>query len=1340
MCIIQLHSSCGISCRNFVTTIPKRVKPTFATVWLYVVLLLLMTPSVGWSQATLGTVPFSFTLSTAATTSAGVFKKDSTLVRTLWSSIRYEAGTYTEQWDGTDDDGRLLPNADYQVRVLSNNVAYEWEGVLGNTSTEKTGPTVHRQFQGIHGMVVVGSSAYYCTNYTEGMAPARKFSLSAPQQLVTIPELAIGQATRFVASDGTTVYWAGANSFFGLNGNYGSFVFGSKAVDDTEAFFPNGVSYQPSYGRLFQSALDVVNSADGLITGLTVQKKGPYLFVARKATGTLHVLDKKTGLLVRSISLTNPKEMCVDGADNLWLSYGDSTVEKFTVNADGTLTSQEVRAEGLVEPIALAVSPDDNTLLIADAGTSQQLKAYSNTTGSQLWNYGQAGGYQNNPTVTSDKFYFTDTLPVVANSYKTWLAFEPDGTFWVGDAGNYRALKFDSQRTLVNTLMYLPHNYSALAVQNAPTRVFGEYLEFEVDYSKPLEPDNGSWKFVRNWRASIPTRFYQDFMVDVFKSAVTFPNGRTYALLTDIATHQANVVELPPNGAVRPTDIVVQSGTRMEADGTLKRFSYTQIGQPATWYTKPLVGFDSDNNPQWGAETVLATLPVAKGGDALAWGGAAPGQVTVSNVLVSFDLDLDQYGHGFGYHLGGLVPGTTKWLWQTAKATPNGYQGPFPAGHMYDVANNVNYAGGNVYVNGRSIFWNYKGENWKSGQTNKWNHVWDDGLVIGQFGVTTAENGGGNIAGNAGNVSAGSIVEVNGNLYLYHNDESVHGGIHRWKITGLATVQEQTVPVALTSANGLLAQQFRSADLNNFTLASSATVPTLELASQGNAVRWTGFVQPKYSERYTFYMQANQKVRVWLNDTLVINQWANASVNEFAYITPILQADTRYQLRVEINEGSASLAWSSDSQPKQVIPTGSLYQTTVPAVTQGVDLMEGLLQQSILENNYGWTRNPVAEDSTAAFSQWWSASTGFRSAERASSKDLYIRFRYNNATNTVSRDLGTNTGLNSWKLTGLVNFAGLETYDYPKGGLYLDILDAAGKIIARFFPGGVPVSGGQTLYIYGNSKIISSGALENYVNEPNILYVQQPLEISALGSAISVKYGPYAAVTDSVFETGADARAPKSLRIHFFATNNSNFDRVINLDKMRFLTSITRASAGTPLALALTSLKAQVVARRATAIWNTTNEVNTDHFVVEKSVDGMQFSGIGKVNARNNVTQQYSLIDVEPLAKATYYRLKIVDFDGSVKYSPTVLAREEKALGLTVYPNPVQETLQLTYPLAQENYALKVLSLTGKNLLVGSLTAGTTAATYDVRSLPPGIYLLQIRLGAQQETRHFIKQ
>jgi flagellar hook assembly protein FlgD len=83
----------------------------------------------------------TFTVPSDATTSAGIYDSSGVLVRNLWSNVRYNSGTYTASWNGLDDNGILRPNGQYELRVLSNNVQYTWEGVIGNTSDSFTGST-----------------------------------------------------------------------------------------------------------------------------------------------------------------------------------------------------------------------------------------------------------------------------------------------------------------------------------------------------------------------------------------------------------------------------------------------------------------------------------------------------------------------------------------------------------------------------------------------------------------------------------------------------------------------------------------------------------------------------------------------------------------------------------------------------------------------------------------------------------------------------------------------------------------------------------------------------------------------------------------------------------------------------------------------------------------------------------------------------------------------------------------------------------------------------------------------------------------------------------------------
>src|SRR5258708_30588163 len=131
-----------------------------------------------------------------------------------------------------------------------------------------------------------------------------------------------------------------------------------------------------------------------------------------------------------------------DNNNNLWTIHtlnGQTVVHKFTVQADGSLSAPVLSLTGLQDPLAMAVSPDGATLVVADGGSSQQLKAFDNAAGTALWTFGQIGGYLNDSTVPSAKFYFTD---LIGSIHESFISFLPDGSFLVGCIGNYPAPPF----------------------------------------------------------------------------------------------------------------------------------------------------------------------------------------------------------------------------------------------------------------------------------------------------------------------------------------------------------------------------------------------------------------------------------------------------------------------------------------------------------------------------------------------------------------------------------------------------------------------------------------------------------------------------------------------------------------------------------------------------------------------------------------------------------------------------------------------------------------------------------------------------------------------------------
>jgi hypothetical protein len=302
--------------------------------------------------------------------------------------------------------------------------------------------------------------------------------------------------------------------------------------------------------------------------------------------------------------------------------------------------------------------------------------------------------------------------------------------------------------------------------------------------------------------------------------------------------------------------------------------------------------------------------------------------------------------------------------------------------------------------------------------------MYDNGLAVGQFGITGPEvKGLQSAAMMAGNAFSPALTKVGDNYYLYHNDEGQHAGAHRWRISGINTIKEQTA-----------------------------------------------------------------------------------------------------QMNISLD------------QP----------------VLEGIDLMAGLPANSILtDGTQGWSRRSENEDYTDKYRQYWSVKTSVKSYK---SVDVYIKFRQTEGVHTVSRDLGTNNNVASWKLSGRIMGEG-NYANHAGGGSFLEVLDSAGRVITRFYTQG---SGSSSMLIYGNNRIIAEGektAVQLVTDR------QQPISITFNSNGAAFKFADYPSVTAPIFDVTANWKSPKTMRVYFWTTKsgtNYNFDRIIDLDSMRF--SVTSSS------------------------------------------------------------------------------------------------------------------------------------------------------------------------------------
>jgi len=168
----------------------------------------------------------------------------------------------------------------------------------------------------------------------------------------------------------------------------------------------------------------------------------------------------------------------------------------------------------------------------------------------------------------------------------------------------------------------------------------------------------------------------------------------------------------------------------------------------------------------------------------------------------------------------------------------------------------------------------------------------------------------------------------------------------------------------------------------------------------------------------------------------------------------------------------------------------------------------------------------------------------------------------------------------------------------------------------------------------------------------------------------------------------------------------------------------------------LLSFEAELYQTKAHLSWQTATEVNSSHFIIERKHSASElFEAIGQVASAGNSTEvlKYSFQeDVSQLPKGRlYYRLKMVDLDGSFSYSNvTSLQFQPNLVQLTAFPNPNDGQFQLDISVPErQKTKLQILDSQGVEVLSQqmNLEKGMNRIDLRLRELATGIYLVRLQ-------------
>lgn len=208
--------------------------------------------------------------------------------------------------------------------------------------------------------------------------------------------------------------------------------------------------------------------------------------------------------------------------------------------------------------------------------------------------------------------------------------------------------------------------------------------------------------------------------------------------------------------------------------------------------------------------------------------------------------------------------------------------------------------------------------------------------------------------------------------------------------------------------------------------------------------------------------------------------------------------------------------------------------------------------------------------------------------------------------------------------------------------------------------------------------------------------------------------------------------------IFISAVNSPNAQPIVILANEVSSTLAIYSLTGTVLPIKLSNIAAVNEGSKNIISWQTATEAIGDAFELESSKDAVNFQKITSIPARG-LASTYQFEDLSPYQGINYYRLRMKNIDGYITYSDIVnatVSNKQNSL-FTIFPNPVQNSLQLSIPVPQTGAYITVVDYKGA-VLIKKLIAGNSTRI-DVSMLAAGNYLINYYTKQGIETIKFIK-
>jgi trimeric autotransporter adhesin len=175
-------------------------------------------------------------------------------------------------------------------------------------------------------------------------------------------------------------------------------------------------------------------------------------------------------------------------------------------------------------------------------------------------------------------------------------------------------------------------------------------------------------------------------------------------------------------------------------------------------------------------------------------------------------------------------------------------------------------------------------------------------------------------------------------------------------------------------------------------------------------------------------------------------------------------------------------------------------------------------------------------------------------------------------------------------------------------------------------------------------------------------------------------------------------------------------------------------------------VSATLNANIATINWKTVNESSVNFYGLERSSNGINFTGVANTLSKGNGSFNYSYADdiTNVNSNFIYYRLKVVGENEKITYSQTVKVAVNSLVKVAVMPNPFSSYINVSFTVSKKGtVAVTVINTSGQKVYSNSFAVakGTSSFNYnEFANLPKGIYVVIVTTQAGTQQQKLLKQ